>query len=165
MVHFHTIGMLETLSDDINYLSGWFNVISRLVEPNGFGTKYPYFFEKLYSTGKEIFMNPENGKLLLIELNEIESLLKQIPASQVLIKKEPLFEKVSEFSQYVNLNAENAYELFKPFYNQNLFECIKSGVAFAVKMNATFKIDSYPVIPGTNLPQIPQAYLPQIIKK
>lgn len=164
MVHFHTIGMLETLSDDAIYITEWFNVISRLVEPNGFGTKYPYFFEKFYSTGKEIFMHPEEGRLLLIELEEIENQLKQTPVNDIIIRQEPLFENVSDLSQYLNPSANNVYELFKSFYNENLFECIKSGVEFAVKMNATFKIDNYPVVPGTNLPQIPPAYRPQIVK-
>ncbi|AJY75452.1 immunity 70 family protein [Paenibacillus beijingensis] len=120
-----------------NFLHAFFSTISYNLEPNGWGTKYPFLMKRLYSGNLENKFVPA----LLEEVKEIRNLLEAIPPSKVIWDIEDL-SKQPPWGNDISPEITSLANYFANNRGEDLFELFKRAIQTAIDYDLDLKIKS-----------------------
>ena len=140
MIHIEAGIRLEELTEKADCLDGFFKLVSLLVEPDGFASKYKLFFGTFYE-GEAVQVNDLNQLLKEVEL--IEEHLQKMLVNKKLLTLVEEFKSITNLQDYLNEQAKNMAELFYTSQGENMLETMKYNIGIAIKRKVPIIIKYY----------------------
>jgi hypothetical protein len=120
-----------------DFLHSFFSTISYHLEPNGWGSKYPYLLKELYN-GKLSYDKIPNA---LEEMNEIYSKLLEYKPSQVIWDIEDLT-KQPPWGGNISKEITNLANYFVTSDGEDLFKILKNALQKALNLKVNIEIET-----------------------
>jgi hypothetical protein len=139
MIYLKKIGGSVGLCHYPDFLTGWFELIEELLEPQGQGKRFSVFFGDFYD-GK---VSIEKLPILLLELKQIWEELKDIPVDFERIYSDKYFKNVPDLDNQINKKAKSYGEVFLEMYvHENFFYCLILYIEFAIEFKSDIEIQN-----------------------
>ena len=137
MIYFEITGGLIGVCHYPDFLTGWFELIGELVEPQGHGKKYPVFFGDFYAGKVSYDKLPQ----LLTEVKEIWGQLKHTPLNIDRIYSDKYFKNVPDLDNQIKKEATNYGDVFWEMYgHEDFFYCLVLTIGEAMGYQSDLKI-------------------------
>lgn len=119
------------------FLHSFFSTISYHLEPNGWGTEYPFLLNELYN-GK---LENKNINSAIIELEEIKKKLQKFSPSQVIWDIEDL-SKRPPWGDNISKDITNLSNYFITSEGEDLIDLLMKALKTGLKTNSDVYIES-----------------------